>query len=373
MAAKPGTVRTETPRDIVSEYKFLVIPFLCVQVASWTLSFLQTAGVIGAAGWAASEAMTPIDIAFCQMMFWGTLHYGPLPDGRLSLVCRIAFIIEAVSFSTNCLTIYRPLSVEAAVEALNITSLVSRGERMLVGYIHTGVWLFIWGIFSAWVGTTALQVGRRKLLTNVDSERMPAFSTHFLRVYAAVLAFQLFVVGWSAVGAATAQTIEEQIFSNKVTYAARALSMCFAQLYGLKVVLLEASGTTVDQVMRGNASMFVYAALFFIAVYVSVLVVNLVLLAVATSSEDSVLVLPNAIEKFLLENFLYVPAWFLGMGNFGISLHHLVPWRSVDDTEMLLKQWKNEGYSDKELAFGLGGSKRGPRATVAPGPETMSA
>ena len=113
----------------------------------------------------------------------------------------------------------------------------------------------------------------------------------------------------------------------------------------------------------------VMGAVFFIILWVLLLVLDLSLLAVASTSEDPVLVLPNLVEKFLLENFLYVPAWFLGMANFGISLHHLVPWRSVDDTEALLKQWKSEGYSNRALALGLGGRHK-YRATVAPDPVT---
>ena len=82
-------------------------------------------------------------------------------------MCRIAFVLEGISFTANCLTQYRPLSVEAAVAAINITEVVSQAEKMIVGYIHTGLWLFIWGGFSAWFGTTALQVGRRRLIGEV--------------------------------------------------------------------------------------------------------------------------------------------------------------------------------------------------------------
>ena len=79
------------------------------------LSGLQVANVLtGRWPWAASSSMTPIDIAFCQMMFWGTLHFGPLSDGRLSLVCRLAFLVEAASFVANTLTIWRPLTVDEA-------------------------------------------------------------------------------------------------------------------------------------------------------------------------------------------------------------------------------------------------------------------
>ena len=58
--------------------------------------------------------------------------------------------------------------------------------------------------------------------------------------------------------------------------------------------------------------------------------------------------LPDLVQKYLLDNVPYVLAWFAAMANFGLSIHHFAPWRSVDATEEMLKR---------------------RRATVAPAPE----
>ena len=250
--------------------------------------------------------------------------------------------------------------------ALDTTAMVSQGEKMLVGYINGAVWLFVWGFFSAWFGTTALAVGRRRLLDHVDPKTLPSFSTRLLNVYFAVLVFQLFIVGWCTVNAANETDIESQIFNNKVIYAARAVSMCFSQLYGLKVVIFDAAGSSIRSFLQGERTKLQVVAVFctvFYAVFVSV---NLVLVLLASSSLDPILGLPNLTELFLLDNLVYPLAWFAGMGNFGINLHHMVPWRSVDDTEDLLKQWKQDGLVLKLGVMVKPGANRNPRGPVVP-------
>ena len=59
----------EARGDIVSEYKWLVLPFLIFNTTSWILAILEIAGVVGPAAYAAMDALYPVDISFCQMMF----------------------------------------------------------------------------------------------------------------------------------------------------------------------------------------------------------------------------------------------------------------------------------------------------------------
>ena len=337
--------------DVVSKYPYLVLPFILFQIASWVLSGLQVANVLtGRWPWAASSSMTPIDIAFCQMMFWGTLHFGPLSDGRLSIVCRLAFLVEAASFVANTLTIWRPLTVDEANAGETTPFDADQVERMIVAYVHTGVWLFVWAIFSAWIGTTALQVGRRRLLARVGADELPAFSSRLLRAYAVVLAVQVANVGWATWRSweAHASSVEAEVYTRKVDYVSTSVSMCLAQLYGLKVVIFDASGTTVAQAARGRGGWRLYAACFFVLVYVLLVVADSVLVAIAADSSDPLLLVPDLVQKYLLDNVPYVLAWFAAMANFGLSIHHFVPWRSVDATEEMLKR---------------------RRATVAPAPE----
>ena len=353
MLETAGSAIEAQPRrgDVVSKYPYLVLPFILFQIASWVLSGLQVANVLtGRWPWAASSSMTPIDIAFCQMMFWGTLHFGPLSDGRLSLVCRLAFLVEAASFVANTLTIWRPLTVDEANAGETTPFDADQVERMIVAYVHTGVWLFVWAIFSAWIGTTALQVGRRRLLARVGADALPAFSSRLLRAYAVVLAVQVANVGWATWRSweAHASSVEAEVYTRKVDYVSTSVSMCLAQLYGLKVVIFDASGTTVAQAARGRGGWRLYVACFFVVVYVLLVVADSVLVAIAADSSDPLLFVPDLVQKYLLDNVPYVLAWFAAMANFGLSIHHFVPWRSVDATEEMLKR---------------------RRATVAPAPE----
>ena len=79
------------PRDIVAAYPQLVGPFALFNIMGWTFCLLEVWGAVGGIGYTIMDGTYPIDIAFCQLMFWGTLHYGPIPDGRLALICRVAF------------------------------------------------------------------------------------------------------------------------------------------------------------------------------------------------------------------------------------------------------------------------------------------
>ena len=102
------------------------------------------------------------------------------------------------------------------------------------------------------------------------------------------------------------------------------------------------------QAARGRGGWRLYVACFFVVVYVLLVVADSVLVAIAADSSDPLLFVPDLVQKYLLDNVPYVLAWFAAMANFGLSIHHFVPWRSVDATEEMLKR---------------------RRATVAPAPE----
>ena len=214
--------------------------------------------------------------------------------------------------------------------------------------MHTGVWLFVGHLRV--IGTTALQVGRRRLLSRVGADELPAFSSRLLRAYVVVLAVQVANVGWATWRSweAHASSVEAEVYTRKVDYVSTSVSMCLAQLYGRMVVIFDGSGTTVAQAARGRGGWRLYAACFFVVVYVLLVVADSVLVAIAADSSDPLLLLPDLVQKYLLDNVPYVLAWFAAMANFGLSIHHFVPWRSVDATEEMLKR---------------------RRATVAPAPE----
>ena len=265
----PSASEAKPVHDIVSEYPYLVMPFVLLQLVSWTLALCQAAGIVGHAAWATTELLGPIDLSLCQMMFWGTLHHGPSNDGRLSVICRCAFLIEAVVYLVNFVTVYRPTSLGEAVAALNVTAVADDASRMVLGYVNAGLWFTIWAVFSAWIGVLALQFGRRRLLEQVGADSRAAFSDRLLRVYAFVLAVQGGLVVWAAAQAATAQSPEARVFASKVATALQSLSICAGHLYGFKVVLFNASGSTFAQLRAGQAAGLVCAAVCVAVLYVA--------------------------------------------------------------------------------------------------------
>ena len=339
----PSASEVKPVHDIVSEYPYLVMPFVLLQLVSWTLALFQAAGIVGPAAWATTELLGPIDLSLCQMMFWGTLHHGPSNDGRLSVICRCAFLIEAVVYLVNFVTVYRPTSLGEAVAALNVTAVADDASRMVLGYVNAGLWFTIWAVFSAWIGVLALQFGRRRLLEQVGADSRAAFSDRLLRVYAFVLAVQGGLVVWAAAQAATAQSPEARVFASKVATALQSLSICAGHLYGFKVVLFNASGSTFAQLRAGQAAGLVCAAVCVAVLWAVLVMADVVLLAVATSSEDPILGLPNLVSKFFLHLVPYTLVLLCIVGHLRISPYHFIPWRSIDETESMLQRWGNKG------------------------------
>ena len=310
--------------DIVEEYPHLVIPFIIIQVVSWIFGFLQIFNVIGEIGYATMDALYPIDISFCQMMFWGTLHYGPIEDGRLAMVCRIAFVLEGICFIASCLAITRPTTIFTP-------TIVS---------VYKAIWWFlVFGPFAAWIGTVALQIGRRRLVDNLKSnESLSKFSSIFLRNYIPMLFIQLIIVVWSVWQTAVANTQEEQIYASRLCEALRAFSHVFSQFFGWKAVLLSAAGLTVEKIRNGKAPKAVYAGIFCAVLYVVLCAFNLflVLLVGPTNNSQSsdILAFPNFVITIGLENVPMCGVWLFGAYNFGLKPGHLL---NLERTENKLK------------------------------------
>ena len=326
----------EARGDIVSEYKWLVLPFLIFNTTSWILAILEIAGVVGPAAYAAMDALYPVDISFCQMMFWGTLHYGPIKDDRLAIVCRIAFIIEAACYVVRNVVIFQPATIQDAISYANSSSVGSpKCATLHFSYLRAA--------FSSsclvlrLVGTTCLQIGRRRLLSHVSAPSLSRFSTRFLRGYVVILAIQLAICAVCAWRVASATTLDEEVLATKLNYTLRAVSGICAQILGWKAVVFDASGKSIQQWRSGKGTRLQTAAVMCGTLFVMVVFFDLVLFAFATSSADSILTFHNWLEVGF-ENLPMMGLWLCAMVNFGISLQHFHPLRSVDKTEELLER-----------------------------------
>lgn len=330
----------EARGDIVSEYKWLVLPFLIFNTTSWILAILEIAGVVGPAAYAAMDALYPVDISFCQMMFWGTLHYGPIKDDRLAIVCRIAFIIEAACYVVRNVVIFQPATIQDAIAYANSSSVGSPEVpplSSLLGYLRAAFFFIVFGPFAAYVGTTCLQIGRRRLLSHVSAPSLSRFSTRFLRGYVVILAIQLAICAVCAWRVASATTLDEEVLATKLNYTLRAVSGICAQILGWKAVVFDASGKSIQQWRSGKGTRLQTAAVMCGTLFVMVVFFDLVLFAFATSSADSILTFHNWLEVGF-ENLPMMGLWLCAMVNFGISLQHFHPLRSVDKTEELLER-----------------------------------
>ena len=326
--------------DIVAEYPHLVIPFAVFQLIGWCFCMLEVFGAVGPVGYTVMDATYPIDIAFCQLMFWGTLHHGPISDGRLSLVCRVAFCVEAIIIMTTCIAVFRPNAVADALSDGNITSLFGLEfdelPKMFLGYIEAAWWFVVFVPFAAWIGTTTLRVGRRRLVQRLPAAELSPFSTKFIRWYILIFAIQGAISILSIYRVAAAQTEEEKILVSKVNYALRAVSLVFSMIPGVHAIIFTAAGVTHAQFRAGKAPRATYAAATCAVVYAAVVTFDLVLVLVASSSTDPILNVHGVVELFGLENLPMMGVWLCAAYQFGLKFGHIVG--KFEKTEERLRQ-----------------------------------
>lgn len=201
--------------DVVSEYPLLVFGYVAVQVTSWALALLEVGGALGGAAHAAMDATTPIDVALCLMMFLGTLHKGPVSDGRLVLVCRIGFVVDGVLLFLNSAYVFWPMTEQHALAAANATLAGLAPPINAWGIANGTVWLGFWSVVSATVALNCLASLRRRMLDGVGPSARAKFSTAFLRAYCVALTLQLGLGAWAVANAAAATSVDAAVLARK--------------------------------------------------------------------------------------------------------------------------------------------------------------
>ena len=348
MSAKGDVSAEPTRGDIVAEYPYLVGPFAIFQIIGWGFCLAEVFGWVGAVGYTVMDGTYPVDIAFCQLMFWGTLHYGPISDGRLSMVCRIAFCIEAVIIVTTCIAVFRPNAVADAISNGNTTSLFGMEfeglPKMFLGYIEAVWWFVVFVPFAAWIGTTALMVGRRRLVEHLPAQELNAFSTRFMRWYILIFAVQASISIWSIVNTAVVQTHEDAILSGKINYALRAVSLVFSMLPGIHAIIFTAAGVSHEQVLAGKAPCATYLACVCVVAYIAIVTFDFVLVFMAKSSTDPILNIHGVIELFGLENMPMMGLWLCAAYQFGLKFGHILGnFEKTEERLLAKRQQANNG------------------------------
>lgn len=314
--------------DILTHYKLLVGSYLTWQIVNWALAFLEMGRVVGAASWGFVETSVPADISFCLMMFLATLHSGELPDGRLRLVCNIAFIIDGTAILVNHITIFRPNSLQDALAFANHTAMGTALEPTWSDfwrYFTGGVWWLVEGVVSPTVGVSCLAGIRRRVAENVSSAERVAFCNTFMRIYCVMLALQAGLCAWAVVNVATAVDLDAGVLALKTNDALTSVSSALAQTYAMKCALFDAAGHTFSQFLAGKGTRASYVAAFFWVVWIAGLISTLVIVATARSSDDPQLLVADLWNQGPLLGampnfFVYLIAGY----NMGLTPHHML-------------------------------------------------
>ena len=315
--------------DIISEYKWLFIGFVILQVTNWSLALLEVFRVVGPLAYAAMEQTFPLDVSFCLMMFLGTLHNGLISDGRLCFLCRVAFIVDGVSLVANNVFVFRPNTGEAAALAANLTSALGSvpfdDPIRIWGYINAFVWFGAECVLSAWVGINCLAMIRRMLLKGVDARR-GSFSTQLLQAYVGILVIQIAFVALAVVNSASATTLDAKVLASKRNKAMHGFSLVMAQSWAFKVALFDAHERTFSEWLQNKGKVKVRWTSYVCGVcaiaFVVGAVVPLVLTLAATDANSPTLIISDLLTQGPLlavaPNFLFWFFWSLDHPDVGI-------------------------------------------------------
>ena len=86
---------------------------------------------------------------------------------------------------------------------------------MFLGYLQAAWWFIVFVPFAAWIGTTALMVGRRRLISLMPASDLAPFSTRFMRWYIIIFAIQAALMVWAMINTAVAKTAEEEVLPRR--------------------------------------------------------------------------------------------------------------------------------------------------------------
>lgn len=333
-----------------AEYKGVVGLFVLLQIIGWAFSFGEAAQLVGPTASAIVNGLTPMDVTFCQILFFGTLHHGLLDDGRLCWVCRIAFGVDGVAFLINSATVWRPQDTQEALDALDPNHV----PNMTQGYIGGLIWFVMYSVFSAWVGVQTLVVARLRVITGVGRDSIARFSTQLIRVQAASLMLQLAIGIWMAanIRAALELPAEQQIRASSTNGGLMNVSFMLAQLYAFKVVLLDATGATMADFFKCRVKRACYMGAAFVVLYIVITLGNALIMLTAPSSTDPLFLLARQlIGTYNLQNAAMIGVWVSAANNFGMTLSHLRNTERAEAQRMARHGTKGGGKSAASVSF----------------------
>eukprot|EP00392_Amoebophrya_sp_AT5.2_P003408 g3413.t1 len=253
--------------SFLAHYPRLVAVFCVLQLAGWTANLLEICGVLGPLGSAVNAAALTFDVALCQLLYFGTLHYGLLDFSALNVVCRIAFAVDGLGLLLNYVLVEKPRSAAEAVQEK-----VKRETNTIAG-VDAAIWGVVCAV-SAWIGVQVLVVARMRLCEKwillaamknsngtgtetttsdlfpppVENDnysaganfQLAALSDEFAKLYAVAGIFILSVAVFAAIKAGTAEK-QDEVEARVQNDALFSTSFAAGMLGGMKVCLFDAS------------------------------------------------------------------------------------------------------------------------------------
>ena len=332
-----GVVRAADEPDIVTEYAHVVWLFLLVQLGCWSFAALNTVpGAMGPEAYTVLAFSMTFDVCICQWLYLATLHRGALDASRLSFVCRIAFVLNALGMVLHF-------------------AFHNQGHMGFVdqGWVSALIWCVVWGVVCPWPAIQCLELARLRLLRGIGGvAAAPAFCDRAARIFIALLCAQVAVAAWCVASVVAAGDAEARARAFKTNRSALVVNYFLGQAYGMKVCLFEASaaGTTVAQAKAGSAPRSVYVGLVLMGAFGTLAMAHIAVSLAADSMASAELDIIDALDQVSLHNACGVGTWVAAAYGFNMRCGHL--W-SVRRTEAML-QAESEGAAGDEPAAGAG-------------------
>jgi len=334
----------EAGGDIVSYYPKLVGFFVLLQLIGWSCTLIESFGGLdnSLVLFVFGDMTFALDISMCQVMFYGTLHRGPVSDDRLKWVCRVAFVVDGFCYLARAFTSFRPRSVADFFALRNATALGAMPDIdvMLRSGMQAGVIYFVaLAFFSNIVGVAFLSVSRLRVVEWMPRSALPAFSDLGTRVYLSLIGVQLLLVVAMVAYAlgADPNDAEQVVRVTKTTDAAKNWSTAIGQVYAFYTLIFLTTGQTARGLLRcesgknGRKWAIHKAAAIAITILWQVLCLLFFVLAlVAGSTTDGFAFNDLAMGQLNLHNLTQFTVWFIVMHDFEFNTTHL---RSVDRGE----------------------------------------
>lgn len=363
--------------DIVSMYPKVVGFFVFLQLCGWVCTLFEVGNPSDSlVAFTTGEMLFALDISLCQVMFYGTLHNGPVSDERLKWICRVAFVVDGVVLLVRGLRVFRPTSVANYELGLNMTlqGLPLDFELAFSSGLKNGTIYFLaLAGFSNILGVAFLSVSRLRIVEWTPKSELRALAETAMKAFALTIGVQVLLGAAMVIHVASLdRTDAEQIVrATKLTEACKNFSTAAGQITGYYFIIFGSCGQTISGFLKGEVARngrkgtwhkVVAIAIFFAWQTLCLVFVLLALLAESTTRGFDFNDL--AMGTLSMHNGTQFTIWFVCMHDFEFTTTHM---RSMEKGEARVAAYRRKrGFmgppADSYLAGGTQLSSSNTRA-----------